>query len=171
MHRLQEVMRLHRMGESVRRIARQLAMGRNTIREYLSVVSTAGLLEGPVDALPACDVLAGLVREHEVAGEVIVSTVDTWRDEIARLRSQGAGPTAIHDHLRVSQPDYSGSLSAITPLCLRLGRSEGAKAADDQAPRALWALRSAGERPCGFIEGPTRVPEAPQRNALHSYTS
>lgn len=130
MHRLQEVIRLHRMGESVRRIARQLAMGRNTIREYLGVVSTAGLLEGAADALPERDVLASLVREHEAAGEVTVSTVDTWRDEIARLRSQGAGPTAIHDHLRVNQPDYSGSLSAIKRLCLRLENNEGPKATD-----------------------------------------
>ncbi|MBK8180457.1 MAG: hypothetical protein IPK67_16510 [Planctomycetes bacterium] len=53
MHRLQEVIRLHRMGESVRRIARQLAMGRNTIREYLGVVSTAGLLEGLPTPFPA----------------------------------------------------------------------------------------------------------------------
>lgn len=130
MHRLQEVIRLHRMGESVRCIARQLAMGRNTIREYLAVVSQAGLLEGPVDALPERDVLAGLVREHEAAGEVIVSTVDAWRDEIVRLRRQGAGPTAIHDHLRVNQPDYAGSLSAIKRLCLRLERDEGPEATD-----------------------------------------
>ncbi|MBK8180453.1 MAG: IS21 family transposase [Planctomycetes bacterium] len=94
------------------------------------MVSTAGLLEGAADALPERDVLASLVREHEAAGEVTVSTVDTWRDEIARLRSQGAGPTAIHDHLRVNQPDYSGSLSAIKRLCLRLENNEGPKATD-----------------------------------------
>jgi DNA-binding NarL/FixJ family response regulator len=47
MHRLQEVTRLHRMGESVRRIARQLALGRNTIREYLMGRSTVHRLLPP----------------------------------------------------------------------------------------------------------------------------
>jgi len=99
MHRLQEVIRFHRLGKSVRRIARHLSMGRNTIREYLALVSKAGLLEGPVDSLPELETLAAIVRAHEESegNETIASSVDRWRDEITRLRSKGAGPTAIHD--------------------------------------------------------------------------
>lgn len=132
MHRLQEVIRFHRLGKSVRRIARQLSMGRNTIREYLALVSKAGLLEGPVDSLPELDALAAIVRKHEESegNEAISSSVDRWRDEITRLRSKGAGPTAIHDHLRVNQPEYAGSLSAIKRLCTRAERDEGPKATD-----------------------------------------
>ena len=136
MHRLQEVIRLHRLGKSSRRIARHLSMGRDTIREYLLVLSKAGLLDGPSDALPDLDVLSGLVREHIASGttEVAPSTVEHWRDEVVRLREKGAGPTAIHDHLRLNQPEYQGSLSAIKRLCLRLLREEGPKAVDVAIP-------------------------------------
>jgi transposase len=132
MHRLQEVIRLHRLGKSARRIARHLSMGRNTIREYLAVLAKAGLLEGPIDSLPELEVLAALVREHTPSSESdsAISTVDRWRSEIERLRERGAQPTAIHDHLRVNQPEYTGSLSAIKRLCARLEREAGPKATD-----------------------------------------
>ena len=45
MHQIQEVIRLHRLGKSRRAIARQLRMGRNTIRAYLEKLEEAGLLE------------------------------------------------------------------------------------------------------------------------------
>jgi transposase len=136
MHRLQEVIRLHRLGKSSRRIARHLSMGRDTIREYLAVLSDAGLLAGPIDELPELDVLSKLVREHaaSTAAETVTSTVDRWCEEVVRLRAKGAGPTAIHDHLRVNQPEYAGSLSAIKRLCLRLERAEGPKAVDVAIP-------------------------------------
>ena len=57
MHRLQEVLRLHRLGLSARAIARQLRIGRNTLGGYLDAVSKAGLLDGSADELPAVDVL------------------------------------------------------------------------------------------------------------------
>lgn len=76
MHRLQEVIRLHRLGKSARRIARHLSMGRNTIGEYLDVLSRAGLLDGPVDSLPEL-VEGGTLRAQ------------THR---APLRSQGIDP-------------------------------------------------------------------------------
>lgn len=45
MHRLQEGIRLHRLGQSARGIARQLSMGRDTIREYLALLSEGGFLD------------------------------------------------------------------------------------------------------------------------------
>lgn len=132
MHRLQEVIRLHRLGKSARRIARQVSMGRNTIGEYLDVLAHADLLDGPVDALPALDVLATLVQAHERSStqDPIPSTVAAWREEVQRLRKKGAGPTAIHDHLRVNAPNYAGSLSAIKRLYARLERDAGPQATD-----------------------------------------
>ena len=132
MHRLQEVIRLSRLGKSTRRIAKQLSMGRDTIHEYLAVVSKAGLLEGAVDSLPEAHVLAALVREHMASKEreSVPSTVEVWRPEIERLRKKGAKPTAIHDHLRVNLTGYVGSLSAIKRLCARLDRDAGPQATD-----------------------------------------
>ncbi len=136
MHRLQEVIRLHRLGASARRIARQLSMGRDTIRGYIEVLSKAALLDGPVDELPELDRLRALVIDKGAASEAQqqTSSVAAFKDEIVRLRAKDAGPTSIHDHLRVNQPDYAGSLSAIKRLCLRLERDEGPKAVDVAIP-------------------------------------
>ncbi|MBA2671471.1 MAG: hypothetical protein H0U67_13955 [Gemmatimonadetes bacterium] len=49
MHRLQEMLRLHRLGRGARSIARQVRMGRDTIRDYLEVLGHAGVLEGAGD--------------------------------------------------------------------------------------------------------------------------
>jgi hypothetical protein len=58
MHRLQELVRLHRLGVTERRAARELRMGRNTAREYRCVFrkhlnTVSGALEQqPGAALP-----------------------------------------------------------------------------------------------------------------------
>jgi transposase/DNA-binding CsgD family transcriptional regulator len=137
MHRLQEVIRLHRLGRSCRGIARRLAMGRDTIRGYLAALAAASLLEGPPDDLPGLDTLAVLVDGLGASSSEAPpprSSVARWRDEIARLRHKGAGPTAIHDHLRLHAPDYDGSLSAVKRLCLRLVREQGPAAVDVAIP-------------------------------------
>ena len=141
MHRLQEVIRLHRLGVSSRRIARRLGMGRDTIRSYLKLLSQASLLDGAVDELPPLESLRQLVAEHGAASaaeaEAVVrplSSVEDFKDEIVRLRMKGAGPKAIHDHLRVNDANYSGSLSAVKRMCVRLGRDEGPKAVDVAIP-------------------------------------
>lgn len=139
MHRLQEVIRLHRLGNSSRRIARRLRMGRDTIRGYLEILAKAGVLDGPADELPASESLRGLIAEQVAVTEADepsspLSSVESFKDEIVRLRKKGAGPTAIHDHLRVNVATYSGSLSAIKRLCLRLERAEGPQAVDVAIP-------------------------------------
>lgn len=44
MHRLQELVRLHRMGLPARQIAKELGMGPNTERRYRQILADAGLL-------------------------------------------------------------------------------------------------------------------------------
>lgn len=137
MHRLQEMVRLHRMGASSREIARQLRMGRDTIRCYLRGLRRAGLLEGSAEDLPDITELRVGVGEHAPATKAAVhgSTVDRWREAITRLRrDKGAGPTAIHDWLRLNEPEYDGSLSAVKRMCQRLDREEGPKATDVAIP-------------------------------------
>lgn len=137
MHRLQEMVRLHRMGASSREIARQLRMGRDTIRCYLRGLRRAGLLDGAAEDLPALSELRAGVGEHAPAKSAAahVSTLDSWRETITRLhRVKGAGPTAIHDWLRLNDPEYQGSLSAVKRLCQRLDREEGPKPTDVAIP-------------------------------------
>jgi transposase len=124
------------LGKSCRRIARQLSMGRDTIRSYLDVLAQAALLEGPADALPELDVLTSLVAGHGSSPPTPAqsTSLERWKGEIVRLRSKGAGPTSIHDHLRVNAPDYAGSLSAVKRVCLRLQREQGPLATDVAIP-------------------------------------
>jgi len=136
MHRLQEVVRLCRLGVSRREIARQLRVGRNTLSRYLAAVSKAGLLEGAIDELPTVDALRAIVGEHVPSRKPAqqTSTVESWREVIVELRVKGAGPKAIHDWLRLNDESFDGSLSSIKRMCRRLDRELGPRATDVAIP-------------------------------------
>lgn len=58
MHRLQELVRLHRKGTGAREVARLLGMSPNTERSYRNALFLAGLLEGDAVTFPnspSCD--------------------------------------------------------------------------------------------------------------------
>jgi transposase len=128
MHRLQELVRLHRLGRTGRDIARMLGMGRNTLRGYCGALERAGLLEGPAGELPDLGRLQAAVQEHlppPAPRPPPRSTVEPWREAIDGLRQRGAGPTAIHDWLRLHEPGYAGTVSAVRRLCRRLSSQDG----------------------------------------------
>lgn len=129
MHRLQELVRLHRLERSSRDISRLLSMGRDTIRTYVTALKNAELLEGSPDELPAPEVLTAAVKECVAPAPPPPqrSTVEPYREDIDRQRRKGACPTAIHDWLRLNMPGYTGSVSAVKRLCRRLDRAEGPK--------------------------------------------
>lgn len=64
MDRLQELVRLHRMGVSSREAARLLGMGRNTQRQYRQALVRAELWDGGVRDLPELDGLKVAVLAH-----------------------------------------------------------------------------------------------------------
>jgi transposase len=137
MHRLQELIRLHRLGKSRRAIAQQLRMGRDTIRSYLDQLSKQQLLDGAVDQLPTVEVLRDAVHEPSATSPPPqrTSSIEQWQPVIAQLRTDGAGPTAIHDFLRLHhESQYSGSLSAVKRLCRRLDREAGPAPTDVAIP-------------------------------------
>ena len=59
MDRLQELVRLHRMGSGGREVARLLGMSPNTERMYRIALEAAGLLAGPIADLPTLENLTG----------------------------------------------------------------------------------------------------------------
>jgi len=127
-HRLQELVRLHRLGRTAREVARMLGMGRNTLAAYAKALGAAGLLEGEAGALPAAEVLRAAVTAHmppPTPRPPPPSTVEPWREEIDRQRMKGAQPTAIHDWLRLHATSYAGSVSAVRRLCRRLAGERG----------------------------------------------
>lgn len=63
MHRLQGLVRLHRLQTGARQVARLLNMSPNTERSYRRALEAAGLLEGPVGELPSLEELQAAVLE------------------------------------------------------------------------------------------------------------
>ncbi len=57
-----------------------------------------------------------------------VSSVERWHDLIKKQAERGVGPTAIYDHLRLTEPDFAGTLSAVKRACTRLRRERGVTA-------------------------------------------
>lgn len=125
-HRLQELVRLHRMGRTQRQIERELRMSRHTISSALRALDAAGLLDGDPAALPEAPALKQAMAGDEPPPlpPQQISSVEAWRSDIERLRRRGAGPTAIHDWLRLHAEAYDGSLSAVKRMCAALRRAE-----------------------------------------------
>ena len=136
MHRLQEMVRLHRLGESSRAIAKRLRMGRDTIRCYLRGLEQAGILEGASHELPDVVALRAATQEElsTNAPPQQSSSIERWRDMITKLRECGAGRFAIYDWLRLHEPDFEGSPSAVKRMCAGLTRAEGPKPTDVAIP-------------------------------------
>jgi transposase len=136
MHRLQELVRLHRLQTGSREVARLLGMSPNTERAYRLAIADAGLLDGDPEALPELVELRAhvLARWPEQAKPQHVSSAEPWRESIVRLLDDGLGPTAIHDRLRLEHSDFAISLSALKRLCDAIARARGPRADDVVIP-------------------------------------
>ena len=136
MHRLQELVRLHRLHRSDREVARTLRMGRNTHRRYRDALVKADLLAGDADDLPA---LADLRRavdagvERKLAPQQ-TSSAEPWREAMLELVERGCAPQAIHDTLRLREPSFTVSLSAVKRYCARLKKERGVRPEDVAIP-------------------------------------
>ena len=136
MHRLQELVRLHRLGVPMRRVATQLRMSPNTERAYRQALARVGLLEGDVASLPELAELRAAV-ERELASETPkqhTSSISRWSVEVKRLLGAGNGPTAIFDYLRLEHEDFEGSIGAVKRMVTRLRKDEGPRAEDVVIP-------------------------------------
>ncbi|MDI7268571.1 MAG: IS21 family transposase [Myxococcota bacterium] len=136
MHRLQELLRLHRLGNGSREVCRLLKMGPNTERDYRQVLEPLGLLQGSPTELPELEYLQGIIRAARPQKETAqtISSVEPWRTEIEKQQKQGAGPHAIFDTLRLNDQDFPGSLAAIRRLCKAIRREQGVSAEDVAIP-------------------------------------
>ena len=137
MHRLQELVRLHRLGTGAREVARMLGMSPNTERSYREAIADAGLLGGDPEQLPELAALRTVVEAAKPPLEPLEqhkSSVEQWRDVISKLVDEGATPKAIHDHLRTTKADFDGSLSAVKRMCGRLRTDKGIDADDVAIP-------------------------------------
>lgn len=136
MHRLQEFVRLHRLKTGCREVCRLLGMGRTTEWRYREVLAKAGLLEGDPTDLPTEAVLraATTVAATKVIAQQEISSVEPWRVQIATMVERGAAPRAIRDCLRLSDPAFPCSESAVKRFVARLRRERGITADDVAIP-------------------------------------
>src|SRR5207302_2611929 len=90
MHRLQELVRLHRLKTGARETARLCGMSPNTERQYREALAKAGLLDGAADALPSLDVLKAAVQaERRPLPAQQTTSPDRHREVIAALVDKG----------------------------------------------------------------------------------
>ena len=132
MDRLQELVRLHRIGNKGRTVARLLRMSPNTEQRYRKALLRAGLLLGEVQALPELTTLKAAVAEQIEfrPAQQEVSSIAAWSDRVEALLEKGAGPQAIFDCLKLEDDKFKGSLSAVKRLCRRLRGTLPVKAED-----------------------------------------
>jgi transposase len=137
MHRLQELVRLHRMGTGCHAAARMLSMSPNTERVYRAALMAAGLWDGPVEPLPALDELRRAVEAvypTKSAPQQQRSSIESYRELIEPLALKGVGPQAIHDRLRQERAEFRGSISAVKRICLAIKRERGVQAHEVAIP-------------------------------------
>ena len=132
MHRLQELVRLHRMGNEAREVARLLRMGPNTERKYREALVAEGLLAGLEDSIPSVEALKMAIAKHHPPKESAQesSSIASWLAHVVRLREAGLGPRAVFDRLRQEQSEFKGSYWAVKRLCKKLTREQGVRAED-----------------------------------------
>jgi transposase len=136
MHRLQELVRLHRMDTGPREVARLLRMSPNTERKYRVALEKASLLAGDPEDLPTQEALRAAVLEHTppLPAPQQVSSVEPWRDGILTMIKRGAGPRAIYDRLRLEHDDFTASPSAVKRFCRRHREEQGVRPEDVAIP-------------------------------------
>ena len=163
MHRLQELVRLLRLGTGHREVARLLGMSPNTERGYRDALAEARLLAGDADALPELAVLKAAVEAHLPVkpSRQYMSSVERWREKVAAMVRKGAGPKAIFDRLKLDDKDFDGSLQAVKRLVRSIKRGEPVRAAD-VVIRVETAPGQVAQVDFGYV-GKLRHPETGQR--------
>jgi len=136
MHRLQELVRLHRMGTGSRTVARLLDLSPTTERRYRKALVAEGLLIGSATELPSVgDIRDAVLRQRPLpAAKPPVSSADAWSVAITSLANAGLGPRAIYDRLRLEDSDFKTSYWAVKRFIRRLRRAQGVRAEDVAIP-------------------------------------
>ncbi len=136
MHRLQELVRLHRLQTGAREVARLVGVSPNTERRYREALTKAGLLTGDSAAIPELEALKAAVVEHAPPATPIQqqSTLEGHRQQVEAWVAKGLGPKAIFDRLRSEDAEFRGSLGSVKRLVARVRRERGPLSTDVAIP-------------------------------------
>lgn len=111
MYQYRQVLARMRRGDSDRDIARSKAMGRKKIAQVREIASERGWLAAD-SPIPDEQVLASVLGRREALPASCISTLEPWREQIARWRAAGIQGTTIHATL-VRNHGYTGSYSSV----------------------------------------------------------
>lgn len=130
MHRLQELVRLHRMGTGAREVARVLGMSPNTEREYRLALEREGLLAGAADDVPPLDVLRAAVERTLPTNPPpqMVSSIEDLRTKIEGYAKSGLKPQAIYDRLKLEEENFTASFWAVRAVWRKWRKAQGVSA-------------------------------------------
>ncbi len=134
MHRLQELVRLHRQGRGPVEVARLIGLDRKTERRYRRALDNAGLLAGAAEELPPLADLKRAVFRRTAKPPQERSSVADFADDVRSGLVRGIGPTAIHALLVEEYTGFNGSLSAIKRLYRQLKSDAGPRPEDVAIP-------------------------------------
>lgn len=136
MDRLQELVRLHRMGTGAREVARMLQISPNTEREYRLALEAEGLLAGAADEVPSLEVLRSAVERQlpTKPPPQMVSSVEGLREQIEALAEKGLTPQTIYDRLRVEDPSFRASYWSVRAMWRKWRKQRGVRAEDVAIP-------------------------------------
>jgi len=136
MDRLQELVRLHRMGTGAREVARILNMSPNTEREYRLALIAEGLLVGAADDVPLLEVLRAAVERQLPSSPPpqMISSVESLRDQIVALAEKGLKPQAIYDRLKVEDASFDASFWAVRGVWRKWRKQRPVRAQDVAIP-------------------------------------
>jgi transposase len=121
MHHIQDIIRRIQLGESERRIARDMNISRGTVHKYHEIAKQGNYLEKP-DTLPRAEELKEALGPGVQAPRQ-VSTVEPYREKIQEWLQQGVEMTAIWLRLQENF-GYKGGYSSIRRFVHRLERVE-----------------------------------------------
>lgn len=135
MHRIQELVRLHRLKTGARAVARRLKMSPNTERSYRRKLEAAGLLKGDPEDLPSLEALQEVCSTDTAPPPQERSTAESWREQLTALWKRKVGPTAAHAVLSEEHGEaFDVSLPAVKRFFARLRREAGPRPEDVAIP-------------------------------------
>jgi len=117
MNIIKEIIRRLQLGESERRIARDLQIARPTIHKYHEIAKQAGYLERSGN-LPGDDEIQKVLGPG-VQPPKVISTVEPYREHVKQLLKQGVEMTAIWQRLRENY-GYTGGYSSVRRFVAQL---------------------------------------------------
>lgn len=138
MHRLQELVRLHRMGTTTREVARLLKMSPNTERKYRIILTSQQLLEGPPDQIPSLETLKQAILIENPLPETIpsqeTSSIEEWREPIKNFFNKGLKARAIYDRLCMEEEKFQGSYWAVKRMIRQMQKKACVKPEEVSIP-------------------------------------